>query len=117
MALQIYVLKTCDTCRKALKWLESEGVDYQSIDVRTDGVPVDILRRALDHLGADKLVNKSSATWRSLDEDVKSGLDDLSALSLMQEHPTLMKRPLFQVGETFVCGFRDAQKDMVQSAL
>ncbi|WP_121063976.1 ArsC/Spx/MgsR family protein [Chachezhania antarctica] len=83
----LYGLKTCDSCRKALKKLPE--VEY--VDVRKDGVPADVMGRALEEFGP-KLVNRSSATWREL------GTEDRARepAELLAEHPTLMKRPLIE---------------------
>lgn len=115
MTLTVYGLKNCDTCRKALKWLDMEDIPYTSVDVRTDGVPSDVLQAALEKLGWQVLLNKSSTTWRSLDENDKADLDNASALALLETHATLMKRPLFVMDGTYICGFRDKQKDELLS--
>ncbi len=86
----LYGLKTCDTCRKAVKALP----EAEYVDVRKDGVAKDVLERAFAQFG-DKLVNKSSTTWRGLDEAERAR----PALDLIAEHPTLMKRPLIEEGD------------------
>lgn len=102
--MRLYGLKNCDTCRKAMKSLQN----VEFIDVRADGVPTNVLQVALDQFG-ETLVNTRSTTWRGLSEDERAR----SPLELLQEHPTLMKRPLIQAGETWYLGW---SKD-VQSAL
>ena len=81
----IYGLKTCDTCRKARKALPAATF----VDVREEGVPAEILGRALAQFG-DKLVNTRSTTWRGLSEEERAG----APLDLLAAHPALMKRPL-----------------------
>ncbi len=83
--MTLYGLKTCDTCRKALKALN--GVDF--VDVRAQGVPGVVLAQAHATFGA-KLVNTASTTWRGLSEDARAR----DPLDLLREHPSLMKRPL-----------------------
>lgn len=83
--MQLYGLKTCDTCRKALKSIGDVGF----FDVRSDGVPPHVLDRALTTFGSD-LVNTRSATWRGLDDETRA----LPAGEVLRAHPTLMKRPL-----------------------
>lgn len=90
MALQFYGLKTCDSCRAALKALENSGLQIEIRDVRDDGVPEELLRRALERHGADRLVNRRSTTWRGLDEAARAA----DPVDLIRAHPTLMKRPL-----------------------
>ena len=85
--MKIYGLKSCDTCRKALKALP----DFSLVDVRADGVPTALLERALAKFD-DKLVNTRSTTWRGLSEEERAG----APLALLQAHPALMKRPLIE---------------------
>lgn len=97
----IYGLKSCDTCRKALKTLG----DAQFVDIRAQGVPPDLMRAAQERFG-DVLLNRRSTTWRGLDADQRAR----APLELMRDHPTLMKRPLIQVeGELFLGFGKDVQ--------
>ncbi|MCV6584055.1 MAG: arsenate reductase [Marinibacterium sp.] len=83
--MTLFGLKTCDTCRKALRALDQ--VTY--FDVRKDGVPDEILETAYARFG-DRLINTRSTTWRALDANSR----ELPALELLRKNPTLMKRPL-----------------------
>lgn len=85
--MRLYGLKTCDTCRKALKSLP----DAQFVDVRSDGVPETVLSRAFAEFG-NALLNTRSTTWRGLDEEQRAR----PVLELLADHPTLMKRPLIE---------------------
>lgn len=94
--MQLYGLKTCDSCRKAVKALP----DVTFIDVRSDGVPDKVLAAALERFGS-ALVNTRSTTWRGLSEAERSA----APIALLKEHPTLMKRPLILDGETMYLGW------------
>jgi arsenate reductase len=85
--MKIYGLKTCDTCRKALKSLQ--GAEFH--DLRAQGLPEDVSRAAYARFGAD-LVNRRSTTWRQLSEPERAR----NPLALLADHPTLMKRPLIE---------------------
>lgn len=100
--MTLYGLKTCDTCRKALKALN--GVDF--VDVRAQGVPGDVLARAHATFGA-KLVNRASTTWRGLSEAERAR----DPLDLLRDHPSLMKRPLIvaQDGTMYLGWGKDVQ--------
>lgn len=102
--MRIYGLKTCDTCRKAIRALP-EAV---FVDVRADGVPEDVLRKAYEIFG-DRLLNTRSTTWRGLDDAERAR----APLDLLKDHPTLMKRPLIELGDEMHLGWT---KD-VQAAL
>lgn len=103
----IYGIKTCDTCRKALKWLESAGVEATFHDLRADGVP-GALDDWLDRLGADQLVNRRSTTWRQLDDNQRQRAESEPA-ALLREQPTLIRRPVLITGHQVLVGFREAE--------
>ena len=69
--IKIYGLKNCDTCRKALKWLDSEDIAHTFIDVRKDVINEDDVKRWLDSVGVDILLNRRGTTWRGLSDGEK----------------------------------------------
>ena len=83
--MDIYGIKTCDSCRKAIKALS----DVRFVDLRKDGISPALLSRAYAEFG-DAIVNKKSATWRGFD-DATRAMDPLELVTL---NPTVMKRPL-----------------------
>ena len=94
--MRLYGLKTCDTCRKALKALPKAEL----VDVRADGVPAGLLSRAHAQFAGD-LVNTRSTTWRGLSEDERA----MPSLELLAAHPALMKRPLIEDGDQLYLGW------------
>lgn len=114
--ITVYGLKTCDTCRKALAWLKGEKIAHRFVDVRADGITKADVTRFAKAVGWEKLLNKASTTWRELDEGVKADLNEALAIALMVEHPTLIKRPVFDMGTKIVSGFRDAEKAALKAA-
>jgi len=103
--LNVYTLKTCDTCKKAVKWLDAEGIAHTNVDVRADGVSKDTIQLIVDAMGFEKAVNKRSTTWKALDPAARESLDAQSAVALIAENPTLMKRPAFVSGSSVTVGF------------
>lgn len=83
--MQIFGLKSCDTCRAARRALP----DATFADLREDPLPDAVLDAALAAFG-EALVNRSSTTWRGLDDDARAR----PARDLLRAHPALMKRPL-----------------------
>ena len=79
MATTIYGIKNCDTMKKAMKWLDEQGVDYHFHDYRKDGVPEDHLRQWMAELGWDTVINRRGTTWRKLDPEVRENMDTDSA--------------------------------------
>lgn len=114
MKLTVYHLKTCDTCRKALKALKSEGFDLTLVDVRADGVGEQDLKDMVATVGYHKLLNTRSTTWRGLSDDDKADMSPEKALRLMGEHPTLIKRPVIDTGDGIFVGWtQDVQDEFV----
>lgn len=107
--LKVYGLKNCDTCRKARKWLEGENASYTCVDVRADGISKSDVTRWSKAAGWESLLNKSSTTWRGLEEGQKEGLTETTAIKLLTDNPTLIKRPVFENGKTIVVGLKPAQ--------
>lgn len=89
--MKLYGIKTCDTCRRALRELAAAGRTVDFVDVRAAGLPDDARRRFLEAFG-DKLVNRSSATWRGLSDEDRAR----DPAALLAAHPTLMKRPVIE---------------------
>ena len=107
--LIFYGLKSCDTCRKAVKALERAGRPVTYVDVRDDGVPAERLIDWLTALGPERLVNRRSTTWRGLSEVERAGAGSPGgAAALLAAHPTLMKRPVIVDGATIHVGWSAA---------
>ena len=100
--LTVYGLKSCDACRKARKALGDR--EHRFHDLREDGLDGAMLDRWIGALGWEALLNRRSATWRTLDEAEKAGLDAGRARGLMLAHPALVKRPVIDDGGTVRVG-------------
>ncbi len=107
--ISLHGLKNCDTCRRARRWLDQAGVEYRFIDVRENPPGEADLARWEEALGWSTLLNRRSTTWRGLPEDERESLDSARALILLRQHPTLLKRPLLESGDTTLCGFDEAR--------
>ena len=111
MTLTVYHLKTCDTCRKAIKALKATGQTLVLVDVRADGVPKADLARLANAVGWETLLNTRSTTWRGLSDTEKSEMNQDKALKLMGEHPTLIKRPVIDTGTNVLVGWKADVQD------
>jgi len=109
--LIVYGIKNCDTVKKALKWLDAEGVAYRFHDLRADGLTATIVQRWVDALGWESVLNRRSTTWRELSDADKHALDGGAAVALMVQHPTLVKRPVIEGKDFVVNGFSDAVRE------
>ena len=111
MSLTVYHLKTCDTCRKAIKVLGAAGHELSLIDVRTDGIDDDTLKALMAEHGWEVVLNRRSTTWRGLSDKDKESPDNDKAIALIAAHPTLLKRPVIMSEGQSTIGWRvDAQK-------
>ena len=105
MTVTVYGIKNCDTCRKALKWLDGKGIDYRFHDFRADGLDDRDLAKWISAVGWETLLNRRGTTWRKLPEADREDVDRSRAAGLMLEHPTLIKRPVFDTGSEVIVGF------------
>ena len=103
--MKVFHLKTCDTCRKAIKALNAACKDYELIAVRAGGIGADDLSAIVAAVGFEKALNRRSTTWRGLDDADKDGLDNDKAVQLIAEHPTLLKRPAIMGDGTVTVGW------------
>jgi len=115
--LTIYSLKNCDTCKKALKWLDAESVAYTNHDIRADGVDKSFIQPIVETLGWEIALNRRSTTWRGLEDSDKENIENSKAVKLILDNPTLMKRPVFVSGSNMVCGFDAKAQDQLKTLL
>ncbi|MBT8472460.1 MAG: Spx/MgsR family RNA polymerase-binding regulatory protein [Marinicaulis sp.] len=109
--MKLYGLKNCDTCRKAMKQLDAAGVNYDFLDVRDDSVSKRQVMDWAKAVGWEKLLNRASTTWRQLPADEKDNVDHSQAVRLMADHPTLIKRPVVQLGGDVFIGWKKETQD------
>lgn len=102
----LYGIKNCDTVKKARNWLDQNGIAYRFHDFRTDGLTPELLQHFADHLDWNKLLNRSSTSWRQLSADQQSDLTQEKAMQLMLTTPTLIKRPVLESGDKLMLGFK-----------
>ena len=108
--LKVYGLKNCDTCRKAIKWLDENGINCVFFDVRKDGVDKALVEMWEEGVGWETLLNRRGTTWRGLADDDKDTIDRVHAINLMVAHPALIKRPVFDLDGDISVGFKDVDK-------
>jgi arsenate reductase len=106
MTTTLYGIKNCDTMKKARAWLDSHGVPYEFHDYKTAGIDAARVKRWMKQAGWESLLNRAGTTFRKLPEARKAGLDAEKALALMLEQPSMIKRPVLELGEKLIVGFR-----------
>ena len=103
--ITLYGIKNCDSVKKARKWLDTHGIEYQYHDFREDGLNREVVAAWLAELGWEALVNKRSTSWKALDEASRKSMNTESALVAIIDQPTLIKRPLLDTGHERHTGF------------
>lgn len=103
--VRLYGIKACDTMKKARTWLDSRGIAYAFHDYKSAGIDRARLEAWCDEHGWDKVLNRAGTTFRKLDETQKQDLDQSRAIDLMLAQPSIIKRPVLDLGERTLVGF------------
>ncbi|SNS76465.1 arsenate reductase [Noviherbaspirillum humi] len=109
MTVTLYGIPNCDTVKKARIWLDSKGIAYVFHDFKKAGAPAALIDGWLTQVPWTTLLNTRGTTWRGLPETRRAEVSDAAgASSLMQEAPSLIKRPVLATGGAIHVGFSDA---------
>lgn len=106
MSITLYGIKACDTMKKARTWLDEHGVSYAFHDYKASAIDAASLQKWCDEHGWDKVLNRAGTTFRKLDEADKQDLDQAKAIALMLAQPSMIKRPVLDLGERTLLGFK-----------
>jgi arsenate reductase len=91
----LFGIPNCDTVKKARVWLDAQGIAYTFHDFKKAGITPALLQQWLQHTTWEVLLNRKGTTWRKLDEARKQSITDpASAMALMLEQPSIIKRPV-----------------------
>jgi arsenate reductase (glutaredoxin) len=96
--ITIYGIKNCDTMKKARAWLDRNGVAYAFHDYKTAGIERERLERWEKKVGWEALLNRAGTTFRKLPDEDKGGLNAKKAMALMLAQPSMIKRPVLDLG-------------------
>ena len=103
--IKIYGIPNCDTMKKARRWLEDNGIEYEFHDYKKLGVPEKELKGWVKRAGWEAVLNKRGTTWRKLDDSTRDNMDEASAIRIMLENPSIIRRPVLASGKTLLIGF------------
>src|SRR5262249_47475853 len=106
MTITIYGIKNCDTMKKARAWLDGRGVKYGFHDYKSAGIDKERLKAWSDELGWEVLLNRAGTTFKKLPDNDKEGLTERKALALMLAQPSMIKRPVLDLGRKRLVGFK-----------
>ena len=102
----IYGIKNCDTMKKARAWLDDHKVAYAFHDYKTAGIERAKLEGWARAVGWETLLNRAGTTFRKLAEKDRDGLTEKKAIALMLDQPSMIKRPVLDVGGKLLVGFK-----------
>ena len=105
MSITIYGIKNCDTMKKARAWLDTHRVAYAFHDYKSEGIDKKRLEGWAKSVGWETLLNRAGTTFKKLPESQKEGLTAAKAIALMLEQPSMIKRPVLDLGGKLVVGF------------
>jgi arsenate reductase len=109
VSVTIYGIKACDTMKKARTWLDQHSVAYDFHDYKAAGVTAETLRGWAGKVGWEALLNRSGTTFRKLSDADKADLTEAKAIDLMAAQPSMIKRPVLEVDEDLLVGFKPDQ--------
>ncbi|VXB32978.1 ArsC family reductase [Pseudomonas sp. 8O] len=114
MSYVLYGIKACDTMKKARTWLDEHQVDYAFHDYKSVGIDRANLEEWCNEHGWQTVLNRAGTTFRKLEDAQKADLDQAKAIELMLAQPSMIKRPVLDLGDKTLVGFKP---DNYQAAL
>ena len=109
MSVHLYGIPNCDTVKKARGWLEAKGVEYAFHDYKKEGADADKLTRWIGIHGVDAVLNRRGTTFRKLTEAEQANIDPAKAVTLLEQHPSMIKRPIVEYPGGVLIGFREVE--------
>lgn len=106
--ITLYGIRNCGTMKKAFTWLDEQGIEWQLHDFRRQGVDPKLLRQWAAALGWRTLLNTRGTTWRRLTAEQQADMTAGKAVQLMEEYPSLIRRPVLEANGRLVVGFEPA---------
>lgn len=108
--MKLYQYPNCSTCRKAIKFLNANGLKFDSIDITQTPPTKAELQTMLSNYNGEirKLFNTSGVQYREL--NMKEKLPDMSsaqAIELLSGNGKLIKRPFLVDGNKSIVGFKE----------
>lgn len=105
----VYGIPNCNTVKKARVWLDENGFNPEFHDFKKKGISIEKLNEWCDVFGWDVVLNKKGTTWRNLSQEVqKSIVDQKSAVAILLENTSAIKRPVVEVnGKPVLISFNE----------
>jgi len=105
--LKIYGIKNCSSMKKAFDLLTELGLAYEFHDYKKQGIDAEPVKKWLDEVGQDLILNKKGTTWRKLSEEEQQTAlaSQANLISALTTHSSLIKRPVLETEQGYVVGF------------
>ena len=109
MSIDVYGIPNCDTVKKSRKWLDARSIDYAFHDYKKEGADPAKLREWVAAKGWETVLNRRGTTFRKLSDAEKADIDEAKAVTLLQQHPSMIKRPVVEHPAGLLVGFSQAE--------
>lgn len=105
----VYGLSQCDTVKRARQWLDAQGLEYRFVDFKKTPPSAAQIAAWADTVGWDALLNRRGTTWRRIDPATQAAVvEAASAVAVLAQHPSAIKRPVVEGGKALLVGFDPA---------
>ena len=101
----LYGISNCDTCRKAKNWFNENRITFDFFDFRKNELTGTKIETWIDRIGLDELINRRGTTWRNLPDELRDQIHGPENVDVLNQFPTLMKRPIIEIDDHFLVGF------------
>ncbi len=107
--ITMYGIPNCNTIKKAKDALTAKGIEFVFHNYKKDGIDEKTLETWCSQVGWKTLLNQRGTTWRKLSADDKDGINQSKAIQLMAVYPSMIKRPVLDVGDKIIVGFDEEE--------
>lgn len=106
----LYGIPNCDSTRKAEKWLQAHAITYRLHNYKEQGITSQKLKQWCSKAGWQIIFNKRSSTWKQVMKAYEGLVNNQAeAIQIMQQHHSIIKRPIIEAGEQLIVGFDEKQ--------
>lgn len=102
----LYGIPNCDTVKKARVWLGDHGVAFDFHDYKKAGIDRARVEGWVAEHGWETVLNRAGTTFKALPDADKADLDAAKAVDLMLAQPSMIKRPVLDLGGRTLVGFK-----------
>ncbi len=106
VTVTMFGIRNCDTIKRARAWLDGRGVAYVFHDYKASGIDRVTLAGWVGEHGWQTILNRAGTTFRRLPDADRDGIDEAKAIDLMLAQPSMIKRPVLDLGGRTMVGFK-----------